>query len=730
MEYKILVKKYIRLLVIISALLVLILGVSLTYIFERSMQDQVFVRSLEVLKKNSQFPSFYKDISKTAIRQIYLSRSFQEVQELHEIPIKKRVDILSYLRQIASAMPFLDTIYYYHEKSDQIFVTLKENQTIIQHRKFFYDKSFINIISGYRNFDNFVPILRKKNSITQADPEVFVYTYLMYNRFPVDELKFIIALNFSQEQFSEFLASQNTGLNTIQYAIDRYGEVKIGNGFYRPLEDLSSKEYIRTIIDSREPAGHFVQQIPGEGKKLFTFFRSADTGWIFISEHPYRSIIRVIHNLRIVFTVIILSAILLLFFFYSPLNKRVLNTTDSLLTEMGVLEKERREFQRVARRKILRDIVHGYTTIDTETYHEIIDDMPDKGYTKKYQFLLTKQVSETEEYPLVDMHSLAANLTPRLTGQASIIEYIRYGAGTVLFLLSLDNKPDDLRKSIKEDIREDYLFENYSFGLTGTAEEFFEINSLSYDIHTLSHRQFFSSPGDFFYAPNIIKKNDFKYPEDAERSLLDALLRCEIETCKDIIRKIILATQNYDQIAFQMTVYRIIYGLKKAVNAVNIEDSSIEGFEILMQQMSKETDAYAFPTVFLLLRRITAVVDSICELITAHREGRKHKIICKVDKLIRQYYSDTNFHLGQIAELVDLNPAYLSRIYKQATGESVPKKIMAVRIEKVKDELKTTKKTIKQILKESGISENPYFFKVFKEYTGMTPRQFRNTARK
>jgi len=730
LEYKTQVKRYIRLLILISALLVLILGVSLTYVFEKNMQEQVFVRSLEILKKNSQFPAYYKDISKTAIRQIYLNRNFQKVQEMDVISVERRFDILSYLLQTASAMPFLDTIYYYHAKSGNIFVTLKENQTIIVKRENFYDESFLEIISDYRDYQNFLPILRKKNTISQADPEIFVYTYLMYNRFPPDELEFIIALNFTEDQFSDFLTVGNTGGSGLQYAIDQTGEVKIGNDKYRILEDLRSKEYVQTILESEQSAGHFVSRIPGEGKRLFTFFRSEDTGWIFISEHSYQSIIRVIRNLRIVFTIIVFTAILMLFFLYNPLNRRVLNTTDSLISEMGILAKERQAFKQVARRKILRDIAHGYTTMDTETYHEVIDDMPDKGYTKKYQFLLTKQVRESEGNTRMDMHSLAVNLAPRLTGQASIIEYIRYGAGTVLFLLTLDNKPDDLRKSIKEHIREDSLFENYSFGLTGAAEGFFEINSLSYDIHTLTHRQFFSSPGDFFYAPQIIKENDFIYPEDAERSMLDALLRCESDTCKNIIRKIILATQNYDQIAFQMAVYRIIYGMKKAVNAVNIEDSSIEGFEILMQQMSKETDAYAFPTVFLLFRRITAVVDSICGVITAHREGRKHKIICKVDKLIRQYYPDTNFHLGQIAEMVDLNPAYLSRIYKQATGESVPKKIMAVRIEKVKDELRNTKKTIKQILKESGISENPYFFKVFKEYTGMTPRQFRSMARK
>jgi AraC-like DNA-binding protein len=708
---------------------VLILGVSLTYVFEKNMQEQVFIRSLEILKKNSQFPIFYKDISKTAIRQIYLSKNFQEIQEVSEIPIEKRIDLLSYLRQIASAMPFLDTIYYYHVKSDQIFVTLRENQTIILDREEFYDESFLKIISNYRDYKNFMPILRKKSTISESDPEIYVYTYLMSNRFPPDELEFLIAVNFSQEWFSDFLKGENGGVKSIQYAISRSGEVRIGNEKYEPLEDVSSKHYIRAILESEKSTGHFVSQVSDEGKKLFTFFRSPDTGWIFISEHSYRAIVRVIRNLRIVFTIIIFTAIILLFVVYNPLNKRVLNTTDSILMEMGELAKEREEYQRVARRKILRDIVHGYTTIDTETYYEIIDDMPDKGYTTRYQFLLSKHLAPGEENGRISMHALAEKLNPRFGDQASIIEYIRYGAGTVLFLLTIHDDPVDFHDFFAENFTGDFQYKDYSFGLTGVAEGIFEINTLSYDIHTLTHRQFFSQPGDFFYAPEIVQENDFVYPEDEERAMLDALLRCDGDTCKEIIRNIILSTKEFDQIAFQMTVYRIIYGMKKAVNAVHIEDS-IEGFELLMQQMSKETDAYAFPTAFLLIRRIETVIDSICSVITTHREGRRHKIVCKVDALIKKYYPDTNFHLGEIAEMVDLNPTYLSRIYKQATGESVPKKIMAVRIEKVKEELMATKKTIKQILKESGISENPYFFKVFKEYTGMTPRQYRSMAKK
>ncbi|MDR2750408.1 MAG: response regulator [Clostridiales bacterium] len=82
-----------------------------------------------------------------------------------------------------------------------------------------------------------------------------------------------------------------------------------------------------------------------------------------------------------------------------------------------------------------------------------------------------------------------------------------------------------------------------------------------------------------------------------------------------------------------------------------------------------------------------------------------------------------------LAEIVHLNADYLARLFKKETDESILNYITRKRIEKAKEYLLNTSESISNISQKVGIDNFSYFTKVFKDITGVTPKEFRRNGK-
>lgn len=107
-----------------------------------------------------------------------------------------------------------------------------------------------------------------------------------------------------------------------------------------------------------------------------------------------------------------------------------------------------------------------------------------------------------------------------------------------------------------------------------------------------------------------------------------------------------------------------------------------------------------------------------------------NSVATSTDHLIKKAkeYINDNFNkdisLEEVSDHVFLNHAYFSRIFKKNTGQNFSEYLMHIRIEKaiqllVKNEYKTY-----EISQMVGYKSSKYFSKVFKQVTGLTPRQY------
>ena len=92
------------------------------------------------------------------------------------------------------------------------------------------------------------------------------------------------------------------------------------------------------------------------------------------------------------------------------------------------------------------------------------------------------------------------------------------------------------------------------------------------------------------------------------------------------------------------------------------------------------------------------------------------------DYIESNYYKDIS--LDDVAGYVFLNSVYFSRYFKQHTGENFTDYLVKVRMEKAIALLKQNKYKIYEVGEKVGYKNSKYFQKLFKEYTGYTPKTY------
>jgi two-component system response regulator YesN len=81
--------------------------------------------------------------------------------------------------------------------------------------------------------------------------------------------------------------------------------------------------------------------------------------------------------------------------------------------------------------------------------------------------------------------------------------------------------------------------------------------------------------------------------------------------------------------------------------------------------------------------------------------------------------------LNDVAAKVYLNSNYLSRLFKERTGENYSDYVMKVRVKKAKELLQDFRLKVYQVSERLGYQDVRHFYKMFRKATGMTPSEYR-----
>jgi two-component system response regulator YesN len=221
----------------------------------------------------------------------------------------------------------------------------------------------------------------------------------------------------------------------------------------------------------------------------------------------------------------------------------------------------------------------------------------------------------------------------------------------------------------------------------------------------------------------IDNKTGFHYPKQKEDLLLGHLKTARTEEALQAFDEFVSEINmhknklHYNQI--RPLFMQLLTGIMNAYTQLGADMRAVLGGETdpyreLLDQDSMDKIGKWFHRLIYLT---TAYIER-----EMNAKGNHH--ITRVIDIIKRNYSQ-DISLNSVAEELNLNPAYISRLFKQITGQPFVDVLKKARIERSKELLVQSDLKINEISKQVGYSNSYYFIKVFKDMMGLTPGEYK-----
>ena len=124
-------------------------------------------------------------------------------------------------------------------------------------------------------------------------------------------------------------------------------------------------------------------------------------------------------------------------------------------------------------------------------------------------------------------------------------------------------------------------------------------------------------------------------------------------------------------------------------------------------------------------KQITRLFMKVADLITTTQTKPTHSApVVKAQVYIKKnLFKDLS--LTAVAEALELNPSYLSRVFSSECGEPMSGYIAKLKISAAKGYLISGEMAVNEISQKLGFRSDNYFIRFFKKYTGLPPQAWR-----
>ncbi|NHN32203.1 helix-turn-helix domain-containing protein [Paenibacillus agricola] len=127
--------------------------------------------------------------------------------------------------------------------------------------------------------------------------------------------------------------------------------------------------------------------------------------------------------------------------------------------------------------------------------------------------------------------------------------------------------------------------------------------------------------------------------------------------------------------------------------------------------------------------RLGALLAGLENKICALRSVKNnYMLLGRVKEYIEMHYADPNLSLNQISERFEMNPRYLSKLFKEEFGEKFIDYMLRVRLEEAQHLLLTTSLAVIDIAERVGYVHVISFHRAFKNMFGLPPGDYRKRA--
>ncbi|WP_028612307.1 AraC family transcriptional regulator [Paenibacillus harenae] len=226
------------------------------------------------------------------------------------------------------------------------------------------------------------------------------------------------------------------------------------------------------------------------------------------------------------------------------------------------------------------------------------------------------------------------------------------------------------------------------------------------------------------------EQSSYYYPIQTEQQLMNYVRAGDDEKAETIVREIIERNVTHPMVSVGLVkclMFNLIGTLINTLNEIgDMQDS------VVMDTSGKIDELLACENIRDMEQRFIEILKEVCEYTAFKRkqqqqtargavlQERSAEIIAYIEK----NYTDANLNITMIGEHFGMTQTYLSKLFKEQTGDGILNTINQVRMEHAKALLKDGSNSIKSVAGSVGFHDVNTFIRTFKKVEGITPGQY------
>lgn len=222
------------------------------------------------------------------------------------------------------------------------------------------------------------------------------------------------------------------------------------------------------------------------------------------------------------------------------------------------------------------------------------------------------------------------------------------------------------------------------------------------------------------------KEGVFLEIEEQENQLFEYMQKYDatgmIRGLELIFQKAISEKRDYKSI--QATCMKLVVLLVSQLEEMVILKEDVIFLSVEIEQKIQQTHSLVH-----LEKNMKEFIYSISEILKSTKNDKYNAIVSEAMRYVEEHYAE-EISVKNVASGFFVTPNYFSQVFKAQTGVNFTDFLNEYRIKQSKHFLKNNSLKIYEIAELAGYQNYKYFNKVFKKYTGMSPKEYQSTWKK
>ncbi len=352
-------------------------------------------------------------------------------------------------------------------------------------------------------------------------------------------------------------------------------------------------------------------------------------------------------------------------------------------------------------------------------------------YIEDYSGLFKDSSEQDLEQKLKFVHLIIKNIVEELAGQRHSNGFVEEVDGMMACLISFHGDAGDT-KALTSDILEeakkyiqDRFHIRFTVAVSGTHQGIVGIAAAYQEaVEAIEYKLVRGSSQIIYYEDIAVppQEQKFFYPIGLEQQLINFIKAGQFDNAEQAVQDIFDKNFSRGPVSTDLAkclMFTMIGTMLKTLDDIAISEQT---FMDKLQPMSRLFGCESVPEMKSVMLDI---LGQVCSYIDANKKSHNTDLRDLVQEYIAERYQDVNISISSVAEHFGLHSSYLSKFYKEQTGESMLDAINRTRLQKAKT-LLSEGSSIGDAAVKVGFYNSNAFIRVFKKYEGITPGQFKS----